>query len=73
MIVQALKDGVDERYLMHRLRATSLGGIAGAITASVLFAYYYFADQVIRWDLLAVALVIAVVKLGALAWYRTTD
>jgi len=73
MIVQALKDSVDERYLMHRLRATSLGGIAGALTASALFVYYFFADQITRWDLLAVALVMAVVKLGALAWYRRTD
>jgi hypothetical protein len=73
MIVRTLKDNVDERFLTHRLRATSLAGVAGGVTASLLFAYYYFVEQSPRWDLLAVALVIAAVKLGALAFYRMTD
>ena len=73
MIVRTLKDNVDERFLMHRLRATSFAGMAGGVTASLLFAYYYFLEQSPRWDLLAVALVIAAVKLGALAFYRMTD
>ena len=73
MIVETLKGSVDERFLTHRLRATSLAGVAGGVTASLLFAYYYFAQQDPRWDLLAVALVIAAVKLGALAYFRMTD
>lgn len=73
MIVRTLKDNVDERFLTHRLRATSLAGVAGGVTASLLFAYYYFVEQSPRWDLLVVALVIAAVKLGALAFYRMTD
>jgi hypothetical protein len=73
MIVQAMKDKVDERYLMHRLRAASLAGVAGALVASGLFVYYWFADQLTRWDLLAVAIVMALVKVGTLAWYRMTD
>ena len=73
MIVRTLKDNVDERFLMHRLRATSFAGMAGGLTASFLFVYYYFTEHAARWDLLAVALVIAAVKLGALAYYRLTD
>lgn len=73
MIVQTLKEGADERFLTHRLRATSLAGVAGGVTASLLFAYYFFWAQSTRWDLLAVAVVIAVVKLAALAYYRMTD
>ena len=73
VIVQTLKDNVDERFLTHRLRATSLAGIAGGLTASFLFLYYYFATDAPRWDLLAVALVIAAVKMGALAYLRMTD
>lgn len=73
MIVQAMKGKVDERYLMHRLRAASLAAVAGALVASGLFVYYWFADQTTRWDLLAVAIVMALVKVGALAWYRMTD
>jgi len=73
MIVQTLKGSVDERFLTHRLRATSLAGVAGGLTASFLFVYYYFSEHAARWDLLAVALVIAAVKMGALAYYRMTD
>ena len=72
MILHTLKDNVDERFLIHRLRATSLAGVAGGLTASFLFAYYYFIEHAPRWDLLAVALVIAAVKLGMLAYYRLT-
>jgi hypothetical protein len=73
MIVHAMKEHVDERFLLHRLRATSLAGVAGGLAASFLFVYFYFADGSPRWDLLAVALVIAAVKMGMLAYYRWTD
>ena len=73
MILQGLTDQVDERYLVHRLRATSLAGVVGGLTASLLFVYYWFATDVARWDLLFVAVVIAFVKLAGLAWYRITD
>jgi uncharacterized membrane protein YeaQ/YmgE (transglycosylase-associated protein family) len=73
MIVRTLKENVDERFLVHRLRATSLAGVVGGVTASLLFAYYYFAQQDPRWDLLAVAVIMAVVKLSTLAYYRFTD
>ncbi|MDP2469305.1 MAG: hypothetical protein Q8W45_11410 [Candidatus Palauibacterales bacterium] len=73
MIVRTLKENVDERFLTHRLRASSLAGVAGGVSSSLLFAYYYFVRQDPRWDLLAVAVLIAVVKLSALAYYRATD
>ena len=73
MIVLPVKENLDERYLMHRLRATSLAGVVGGILASLLFVYYYFADGAPRWDLLGVAVAIAAVKLGALAYFRMTD
>jgi len=73
MIVRTLKDNVDERFLTHRLRASSLAGIAGGVSSSLLFAYYYFVRQDLRLDLLAVAVLIAVVKLSALTYYRMTD
>jgi len=73
MIMRSLNENVDERFLIHRLRATSLAGVAGGVTASLFFAYYYFVEQTPRWDLLAVAVLMAVVKLSALAYYRMTD
>lgn len=64
---------VDERFLTHRLRSTSLGGIAATLLAIGLFEYRLFTRHVWSWDLLAVALTMVIVKLVALAWYRTTN
>jgi hypothetical protein len=32
---------VDERFLNHRLRSSSLGGVIGGIVAIILFAYRF--------------------------------
>ena len=64
---------VDERFLNHRLRSTSLAGIIGGVLASLLFAYRYYASGIWSWDLFTVAVTIAGVKLAAMAWYRLTD
>ena len=64
---------LDERFMMHRLRATSLGGIAGGAAAALLFAYRYFVGNEWRWDLLGVALTVVAVKYAALLYYRLND
>jgi len=64
---------VDERFLEHRRRSTSAAGIAGALLAVALFEYRLFHDHVIRWDLLSVALLMVVVKMGLMVWYRFND
>jgi hypothetical protein len=64
---------IDERFLMHRLRSTSLGGLAGACVAGGLFEYRLLHDHVYSWDLLAVLAAMVVVKLGAMTWYRIND
>jgi hypothetical protein len=64
---------VDERFLTHRLRSTSLAGIVGGITAVGLFEYRYFVHHFWSWDLLTVAVTTVVVKLAAMAWYRIRD
>jgi hypothetical protein len=63
----------DERFLNHRLRSTSLGGIIGGAVAMGLFAYHYYVDHVWSWDLLAVGLTMVVVKWAVLTWYLITD
>jgi hypothetical protein len=64
---------IDERFLNHRLRSTSLAGIIAACVAIGLFEYRYYFNHVWSWDLFAVAVNFVVVKLAVLTWYRLTD
>ncbi len=60
---------VDERFLEHRRRSTSLAGITGCLVAICLFEYRLFANHIWSWDLLAVAISMVVVKLSLMIWY----
>jgi hypothetical protein len=73
MMIPILGARMDERFLVHRLKSTSLAGVVGGLLASGLVVYQFFAHDVARWDLLAVAVTIALVKLGGLAYYRLVD
>ncbi len=64
---------VDERFLNHRLRSTSLAGIIGALVALGLFAYRYYGTGVWSWDLFTVATTFVVVKITVLIWYALRD
>lgn len=64
---------VDERFLEHRRKSSSLAAIAGVLVAGAAFEYRLIAQHVISWDLFAVLLVMAVVKMGMFAWYRAND
>lgn len=64
---------VDERFLAHRLRSTSAGGLAGVTVAMLLFLYRLLHDHVAHWDLFAVGLVAVVVKYAVFFWHRRND
>jgi hypothetical protein len=64
---------VDERFLDRRRRSTSIAGIIGGILAALLFEWRYFINHIWSWDLLAVALTIAGVKMAMMAWYFWKD
>ena len=61
---------IDERFLMHRLRSSSVAGMVGAVAAAGLFFYRMFADQVRDWDLFAVLATIALVKVALMIYFR---
>ena len=64
---------LDERFLSHRLRSTSLAGVIGGVAAILLFAYRFYVNHFWSWDLFAIAMTIVCVKLGAVTWYRMTE
>ena len=61
---------VDERFLDHRRRSTSVAGIFCAILAIVLFEYRFFFDHIWNWDLFTLAIAFVVVKMSLFTWYR---
>lgn len=63
---------IDERFLTHRLRSTSIGGLAAILVAAAFF-FYNLSHHVIRWDLFAIVATAAVVKMGVIVWYRLRD
>jgi hypothetical protein len=64
---------VDERFLEHRRRSSSIAGILAACLAVALFEYRFFWDHIWSWDLLAVALTFIVIKMSLFAWFRFKD
>jgi len=73
MNIPIVGKAIDERFLNHRLRSTSLAGIIGGVVAILLFAYRYYINHVFSWDLFAVGLTIVGVKLAVMIWYRIND
>ena len=68
-----LPKAIDERFLDHRRRASSVGGIVGGVLATLLWAYHWYFDHRFSWDLFAVALAIVGVKMALMAWYTLRD
>lgn len=64
---------VDERFLEHRRRASSMAGFASIFVALGLFEYRFLHDRVWSWDLFTVLMVFVAVKLSAFTWHRFHD
>lgn len=71
--VPILGQFVDERFLDHRRRASSVAGIVTAVLACAVFEYRLLRYGVFSWDLAAVVLVFALLKLSLFFWYRFRD
>jgi len=50
-----------------------IAGTAGGILATLLWGYRYYANHIFNWDLLAVAVTIAGIKVILMIWYRIKD
>ena len=64
---------VDERFLMFRLRSTSLAGIAVAVASILVFAYRFFVQHVWSWDLFTVGIAFVAIKLTMMTWFYLTN
>jgi hypothetical protein len=61
---------VDERFLDHRRRSSSVAGIATALLAIVFFDYRLIHDHFWSWDLMAIAIAFVIIKMSMFTWYR---
>ena len=68
-----LRAFVDERFLDHRLRSSSLAGIVACLVAVCIFEYRLIFQHFISWDLFAVVCTMAAVKVAMMLWYRFKD
>lgn len=64
---------MDERSIFHRYKATRWSVIAGLVVMGVIFEYDLFKLKEIRWDLMLIMGVMAVVKVGARLYYKYTN
>jgi hypothetical protein len=71
--IPILRAFVDERFLDHRRRSSSIAGFATLILALCIFEYRLIFNHIISWDMAAIMLTFAVVKISMFAWYRFND
>ena len=64
---------IDERFLLHRLKATRFALILGLITITGWLLYEELVNNVFRWDYLIVICVISAGKIGAMLYYRSSE
>ena len=64
---------LDERYFLHRYKATSHAGIVMAVLVAGFLLYGRLHDHVFRWDLFVPLLGGALTKVVAMVYYRRTD
>ncbi len=64
---------LDERFLMHRYKSTSHAAVAGSVAMGGWFLYQQWGRGVLRWDIMAILTLMAVVKVGAMLYYRRFD
>lgn len=63
----------DERYVLHRYKATSHSAMVAAIVLGGLYIYDLAAHGTTRWDLLLVLAAMAVTKLSFMLYFRLRD
>ena len=68
-----LKNLFDERFIMHRLKATRFAAVVTALAMALYTYYEMFKHDVIRVDMIVLLGILAASKLGATIYYRMTN
>ena len=61
---------IDERFLMHRLKSTSLAAVIGGISLGSWFLFEFYANGIERWDIFIIISLMALTKISAMIFYR---
>ncbi len=64
---------LDERFVMHRFKSTRFAVLVGTVLLFAIFTYHIVKNDVIRWDLFAVMLAMALAKVAAMIYLRRTN
>ena len=64
---------VDERFIMHRYKATRLATLVGMVMMFVYLVYEIVARRTIRWELFIIMGAMAATKSIAMIYYRRTN
>ena len=62
----------DERFIMHRYYSSRLALVVGMLALVIWFNYELIAHHRLHWDLAVIAGVMAVTKLAAMIYYKST-
>jgi hypothetical protein len=63
----------DERFIMHRYYSSRLALVVGVVLIAIWFNYELLANDQLRLDLVVIAGAMALTKLGAMVYYRSTQ
>jgi hypothetical protein len=63
----------DERFIMHRYYSSRLALVVGVVLIAIWFNYELLANDQLRVDLAIIAGAMALTKLGAMVYYRSTQ
>ncbi len=61
---------MDERFLMHRLKSTSLAGVTGAVALGVWTLFQFYKNGIFRTDLFVIMSLMAVVKVISMLYLK---
>jgi hypothetical protein len=64
---------LDERFVMHRFKATRLSTMVGMIAMAGVFSFDIIVNRTIRWDLLGILVGMALTKFLAMINYQRTN